>query len=95
MESKLIRNLDTLTQRDKIQFAISSFLMFVGLLLLFIGLIMDPAGVIHNSVLIAFGEIATLAAAVLGIDAIYTNALQKIVSTIRQEDNKENEKREL
>lgn len=94
MESKLIRNLDTLTQRDKIQFAISSFLMFVGLLLLFIGLIMDPAGVIHNSVLIAFGEIATLAAAVLGIDAIYTNALQKIVSTIRQEDNKENEKRE-
>lgn len=92
MESKLIRNLDTLTPRDKIQFVISGALMLVGLLLLFIGMMVEPAGIIHNSVLIAFGEIATLAAAVLGIDAIYTNALQKIVSTIRQEDNKEKNK---
>lgn len=86
MESKLIRNLDTLTQRDKIQFCISGALMFVGVIMLFVGLLIEPSGVIHNSVLIAFGEIATLAAAVLGIDAVYTNALQKIVSSIRADD---------
>lgn len=83
MEGKLIRNLDTLTQRDKIQFTISGILMFVGLILMFVGLLVPPAGQIHQSVLIGFAEIATLAASVLGIDAIYTNALQKIVSNIR------------
>lgn len=86
MEGKLIRNLDTLTQRDKLQFIISGTLMFVGLVLLFVGLIVPPAGQIHNSVLIGFAEVATLAASVLGIDAIYTNALQKIVSNIRSND---------
>ena len=53
MESKLIRNLDTLTQRDKIQFCISGALMFVGVIMLFVGLLIEPSGVIHNSVLIA------------------------------------------
>ena len=89
MEGKLVRNLGTLTQRDKIQFVISGLLMFVGIIMLFVGMLIDPSGVIHNSVLIAFGEIATLAAAVLGIDAVYTNALQKIVSNIRKEDDTE------
>lgn len=86
MEGKLIKNLDTLTQRDKLQFIISGTLMFVGLILLFVGLLVPPAGQIHNSVLIGFAEVATLAASVLGIDAIYTNALQKIVSNIRNND---------
>lgn len=86
MEGKLVKNLGTLTQRDKIQFTISGLLMLVGIIMLFIGMLIDPAGVIHNSVLIAFGEISTLAAAILGIDAVYTNALQKIVSNIRKED---------
>ena len=92
MEGKLIKNLDTLTQRDKIQFCISGFLMFVGLVLLFVGLLVPPAGQIHNSVLIGFAEVATLAASVLGIDAIYTNALQKIVSNIRTGDENNAEK---
>lgn len=89
MESKLVKGLGTLTQRDKIQFLVSGLLMFVGIIMLFVGMLIDPAGVIHNSVLIAFGEIATLAAAILGIDAVYTNALQKIVSNIRKDDDGE------
>lgn len=95
MEGKLIRNLDTLTARDKIQFIISGILMSVGLILLFTGLIVPPAGQIHNSVLIGFAEVATLAASVLGIDAIYTNALQKIVSNIRTGDEKTETKDKL
>lgn len=89
MEGKLVKGLGTLTQRDKIQFTVSGLLMAVGIIMLFVGMLIDPAGVIHNSVLIAFGEIATLAAAILGIDAVYTNALQKIVSNIRKEDEPE------
>lgn len=92
MESKLIKNLDTLTQRDKIQFTISGLLMFVGVVLLFVGMFVEPTGIIHQSVLVAFGEIATLAAAVLGIDAVYTNALQRIVQNYKHEE-KENEER--
>ena len=88
MEGKLVRNLGTLTQRDKIQFTISGLLMLIGIVLLFLGMLIEPTGIIHNSVLIAFGEIVTLAAAVLGIDAVYTNALQKIVSNIRSEEVK-------
>ena len=42
-----------------------------------------------NSVLVAFGEIATLAAGVLGIDAIYTNKLQKIVAELKKDNPKE------
>lgn len=89
MEGKLVKGLGTLTQRDKIQFTVSGLLMAVGIIMLFVGMLIDPAGVIHNSVLIAFGEIATLAAAILGIDAVYTNALQKIVSNIRNGDEQE------
>ena len=92
MEGKLIRNLDTLTARDKIQFAISGILMLVGIVLMFVGLLVPPAGQIHQSVLIGFAEIATLAASVLGIDAIYTNALQKIVSSIKQNDTENTQK---
>lgn len=88
MEGKIIRNLGTLTPRDKIQFMISGVLMLVGIVLLFVGLLVPPAGQIHQSVLIGFAEIATLAASVLGIDAIYTNALQKIVSGYTKEGEK-------
>jgi hypothetical protein len=38
---------------------------------------------------VAFGEIATLAAGVLGIDAIYTNKLQKIVADLKKDNEKE------
>jgi cobalamin biosynthesis protein CobD/CbiB len=92
MEGKMIKNLDTLTPRDKIQFIISGVLMFVGLVLMFVGLLVPPAGQIHQSVLIGFAEIATLAASILGIDAIYTNALQKIVSGMKQKDEEVIEK---
>lgn len=86
MEGKLIKNLDTLTPRDKIQFTIAGILMAAGITLLFVGMFVDPTGIIHQSVLVGFGEIATLAAAVLGIDAVYTNALQKIVQSYKKEE---------
>lgn len=54
-----------------IQLIIATFTIIVGLGMLLAGLIIPPIGIIHNSVLIAFGEIATFVGALLGIDYKY------------------------
>lgn len=81
--------MDEVTPRDKVQFGIAIGLMVFGCVVLMVGLLTPPEGQIHQSVLVAFGEIATLAAGVLGIDAIYTNKLQKIVADLKK-DGKDN-----
>lgn len=83
--------MDEVTPRDKVQFGIAIGLMVFGCIVLLIGLLTPPEGQIHQSVLVAFGEIATLAAGVLGIDAIYTNKLQKIVAELKSSESKEGE----
>lgn len=83
----MIKSFGAITPRDKAQFSIAIGLMVFGGILLMIGLLAEPQGQIHQSVLIAFGEVATLAAGVLGIDAIYTNKLQKIVAELKKESN--------
>lgn len=87
----MIKSMDEVTPRDKVQFGIAIGLMVFGCVVLLIGLLTPPEGQIHQSVLVAFGEIATLAAGVLGIDAIYTNKLQKIVAELKKENAKEQE----
>lgn len=87
----MIKSMDEVTPRDKVQFSIAIGLMVFGCVVLLIGLLTPPEGQIHQSVLVAFGEIATLAAGVLGIDAIYTNKLQKIVADLKKETEKEQE----
>lgn len=42
-----------------------------GLSLLFIGLVTPPEGKIDSSVLVAFGEVATFAAGLIGVDYHY------------------------
>lgn len=42
-----------------------------GLGLLFWGLVVPPAGVIDSSVLVAFGEVATFAGSLIGVDYHY------------------------
>lgn len=42
-----------------------------GLVLLFIGLFMPPIGSIDSSVLVAYGEVSTFAAGLIGIDYHY------------------------
>lgn len=81
--------MDEVTPRDKVQFGIAIGLMVFGCIVLLVGLLTPPEGQIHQSVLVAFGEVATLAAGVLGIDAIYTNKLQKIVAELKSSENKE------
>lgn len=90
-KDKIMNKLDTVTPRDKVQFGIAGGLMLIGCALLIIGMMVPPVGVISSSVLIAYGEVGTLAASVLGIDAIYTNKLQRIVSGMKGMSNDINE----
>lgn len=51
---------------------ISAFVLSLGgLILLFCGVFIEPQGQIHESLLVAFGETATFAGALFGIDYVY------------------------
>ena len=51
---------------------IAAFVLSIGgLILLFCGIFIEPQGQIHESLLVAFGETATFAGALFGIDYIY------------------------
>lgn len=54
-----------------IQLIIAAVLTLAGIALLFVGTLLAPQGEIHESVLVAFGEIATFAGSIIGIDYKY------------------------
>ncbi|MDR1161429.1 MAG: hypothetical protein LBK45_03725 [Tannerellaceae bacterium] len=55
----------------RLQLIIAVLLAIAGLSLLFIGFWCEPVGEIHNSVLVAFGEVSTFAGALFGVDYSY------------------------
>lgn len=55
------------------QLITAAVLSIGGLVLLFCGTFIDPQGQIHESLLVAFGETATFAGALFGIDYTYRN----------------------
>lgn len=57
--------------KPAIQLLSAILLIVVGCGLLISGFLMPPPGEIHNSVLIAFGEVLTFAGAIFGIDYRY------------------------
>ena len=57
-----------------IQLLIAALVVVMGMILLYIGVSMDPKGEIHETVLVAFGEaatFATFAGSIMGIDYHY------------------------
>ena len=58
-------------KRMNIQLGVAVFLTLSGLVLVFCGFWVAPTGEIHNSVLVAYGEISTFAGALFGVDYIY------------------------
>ena len=59
--------------KDKlnIQLLTAAILSIGGLIMLFCGVFIDPQGQISESLLIGFGEVATFAGALFGIDYTY------------------------
>ena len=54
-----------------IQLVTAAVLSVGGLVLLFCGVYIAPQGEIHESLLVGFGEVATFAGALFGIDYTY------------------------
>ena len=57
--------------KPNIQLITAAVLSIGGLVLLFCGIFIAPQGEIHESLLIGFGEVATFAGALFGIDYTY------------------------
>ena len=57
--------------RLDIQLVTAAVLSVGGLVLLFCGVFIAPQGEVHESILVAFGEIATFAGSLFGIDYYY------------------------
>ena len=55
------------------QLIIAALVVLGGMVLLYIGVSIDPKGEIHETVLVAFGEAATFAGSIMGIDYHYKN----------------------
>ena len=58
-------------QWPNIQLLTAFVLAFGGLIMLFCGLYIDPQGQIHESLLVAFGEVMTFSGSLMGIDYHY------------------------
>ena len=54
-----------------IQLVTAAILSIGGLVMLFCGVYLDPLGELHESLLIGFGEVATFAGAIFGVDYSY------------------------
>ncbi len=63
--------MNIIKHKTTIQLIVAIVLILVGCALLITGFIVPPPGEIHNSVLIAFGEILTFAGTLFGIDYHY------------------------
>ena len=57
--------------KNIVQLIIAAALSLAGIALLFVGTLLAPQGEIHETVLVAFGEIATFAGSIIGIDYHY------------------------
>jgi len=71
-------------RKTQIQLIMAVLLTVAGLVLIFCALWIHPVGEIHQSVLIAFGEISTFAGALFGVDYSY-----KIKERLKDNERKE------
>lgn len=59
-----------------------------GLILLYVGLTTPPGGVIDSSVLVAFGEVATFSAGLIGVDYHYRFREETLRHQFQEKNNK-------
>ena len=74
-----------------IQLCLAIVLIIVGVILLFLGFGADPYGEIHDSVLVAYGEVSTFSGSLLGLDysykyKLYKARLDRKIEDVEEED---------
>ena len=73
-----------------IQLVTAAVLSIGGLVMLFCGVYLDPLGELHESLLIGFGEVATFAGALFGIDYTYKFKNRNTNANINPDENPPN-----
>lgn len=85
----------TKNTKEWIQFYASLALLVVGIILVFVALLLEPVGIIHYSVLSAFGMLLTFVGAVWQLDVKYTFKTEEMRNQmiLRDKDEKYREMR--
>ena len=85
----------TKNTKEWIQFYASLAMLVAGIVLVFVALILEPVGVIHYSVLSAFGMLLTFVGAVWQLDVKYTFKTEEMRNQmiLRDKDEKYREMR--
>ena len=73
----------------KVQLILAVGLCVFGGMLLIAGFCCPPLGEIHHSVLIAFGEISTLAGSILGLNYAYQSKVKYLEMELDKKQDKE------
>lgn len=71
--------------KDRIQFDASLLVLLSGIVLVFVALFLEPVGIIHYSVLSAFGMLLTFVGAVWNLDVKYTFKTEEMRSQLLRE----------
>lgn len=75
-------------KRLNIQLYVACIMCIAGLTLIFSGFWVAPKGEIHNSVLVAFGEVITFAGALFGVDYSYRRHYDKLLDSSQKGGDK-------
>ena len=73
---------------ELIKIYLAGAMCIFGCVLLVAGFIVNPLGVISNSVLVAFGEILTFSGAILGINYLYSSKHKELEAKMIEKVNK-------
>ncbi len=80
---------DSKTLKEQIQFAASLVVLLAGIVLVFISLFLQPVGIIHYTVLSAFGMFLTFVGAVWQLDVKYTFKTEELKRKVLDDIHKE------
>ena len=78
-------------KKDRIQFDASLLVLLSGIVLVFVALFLEPVGIIHYSVLSAFGMLLTFVGAVWNLDIKYTFKTEEMRSQLLREKQVNND----
>ena len=78
-----------MSKRLSVQLWVAVFLTIAGVVMLFCGFWVVPVGEIHNSVLVAYGEISTFAGALFGVDYSYKVRFKRYLNDKEKEKSKD------
>ena len=73
---------------ELIKIYLSVGMCIFGCAMLVAGFVVAPLGVIHNSVLVGFGEVLTFAGALIGINYLYSSKHKELESKMVEQVNK-------